>query len=542
MKYYSVANRIAAMVCISALALLVVGMVGLWVGNSETNNIRSIHDDSIKSIVVLAQVRQSFTEVRVSAYKVILLKGSDRSTAKTGLKKRIDDTLANLNKFDSSLITSTEDKRLLEQDKTSVQTYFDLLSNQIIPLLDQGKDAEASELLAKQGMGLGQAAVDALNAHMELNQKIADTFTGDALESAKRGRNISVVCIFLGLATIGGLGFSLAREIRFRMHTLSDFLNHVNDTLDFTPRVKVARLDELGTTGHAANTLLDRMQENLRTISDGAQSVATAAGELAETSSQVATASGHQSEAAANVAATVEQMTVSINHVGDRAHEADRLSTESEKLANKGESAVQQTGEDIQDIAQTVHRTAEFIANLEADSQKISGVMVVIKEVADQTNLLALNAAIEAARAGEQGRGFAVVADEVRKLAERTATSTQQIATTVTTMMANASAAASQMQMVVSKVNKGVQQARETSTSIQKIGEGCKEAVDTVAEITSAIREQGAATNNIAAQVEKIAQMSEESSAAASGSSDAARNLDRLAKEMLQIVKTYRLN
>lgn len=542
MKFYSVANRIAAMVCIAAIALLIVGVVGLWVENSEANNIQTIHDDSINSVVVLAMARQSFTEVRVSAYKVILLKGSDRISAKAGLQKRINDTLANLKKYENGLITNEEDKKMLDQDNTSVQAYFDLLNNQVIPLLDQGKDDEASVMLARQGQGIGQTAVDGLNAHVDLNQKFADVSTENALDSARRGRNISITCIVLGLAIIGGLGFSLAREIRSRMHTLSSFLNHVSDTLDFTPRTDVTRMDELGITGHAANKLLDRMQENLQTISAGAQSVATAAGQLAETSSQVATASGLQSEAAANVAATIEEMTVSINHVGDRAQEADRLSTESEKLAGKGKSAILQTGEDIQDIAQTVHHTAEFIANLEADSQKISGVMVVIKEVADQTNLLALNAAIEAARAGEQGRGFAVVADEVRKLAERTATSTQQITATVTTMITNASAAASQMQMVVSKVNKGVQQAQETSTSIQKIGEGCREAVDTVTEISSAIREQGAATNNIAAQVEKIAQMSEESSAAASESATAATNLDRLAREMMQIVSTYRLS
>lgn len=210
-------------------------------------------------------------------------------------------------------------------------------------------------------------------------------------------------------------------------------------------------------------------------------------------------------------------------------------------MATSGEMVIGQTVTDIQDIATTVREAAELIHSLEKHSQEISNVVAVIKEVADQTNLLALNAAIEAARAGEQGRGFAVVADEVRKLAERTAVSTKEISETIDVMRTSAGNAVSSMEGVVIKVGIGVESAQEASSTIKRIGEGSRNAVGMVGEITEAIREQATAMNNIATQVERIAQMSEESSAAAANSADTAHDLDRLATDMRRIVSSYKV-
>ena len=182
-----------------------------------------------------------------------------------------------------------------------------------------------------------------------------------------------------------------------------------------------------------------------------------------------------------------------------------------------------------------------LIHGLDEHSQQISSIVAVIKEVAHQTNLLALNAAIEAARAGEQGRGFAVVADEVRKLAERTATSTTKISSTVESMRTSAGGAVVTMQGVVTTVEQGVSRAQEANAAIREIGEGSRSAVAMVEEITDAIREQGSATNSIANQVDKMAHMAEESSAAAGASAEAAKTLDRLAADMQRIVSHYKL-
>jgi methyl-accepting chemotaxis protein len=538
MKTFSVASRIALIVVISAFALFIVSLISLSVQHSETNSIRQLHDRSILSVVTLTDARQSLTEVRMAAYRLILIKDGSEAT-KAMITQKISATQNSLRQY-RSLLSSPEDKRMLEDDIEQTQAYFDLLNNRIIPALDSSQD-EAAHILASQGAAQGLKTIAALDSHVSLNRKLADDSAQASLDAAEEGRNISILCVILGLLTITGLGFFLARDIRQRLNQLSTFLARVGAALDLTSRMPITRMDELGTTSHEVNQLLNRLQQNLTAITESANSVAAAAGQLATTSSQVATASDQQSAAASNVAATIEEMTVSINHVGDEAVEADRLSNASAKLAGNGESVILQTADNIHGIALTVRSTADMIVNLEDSSHKVSGVMKVIKELADQTNLLALNAAIEAARAGTQGQGFAVVADEVRKLAERTTQSTQEISAIVTTMVNTAIEVVTQMEAVVTQVDAGEQSAQAIRQSIREIGTGCQTAVATVGEIANAIREQGAATNNIAIQVEKIAQMSEESSAAAAESSAAALHLDTLAQNMLQIVRAYRL-
>ena len=206
-----------------------------------------------------------------------------------------------------------------------------------------------------------------------------------------------------------------------------------------------------------------------------------------------------------------------------------------------GESVVVKTVEDIDAIALSVSSSAELINRLETQSREIASVVNVIKEVADQTNLLALNAAIEAARAGEQGRGFAVVADEVRKLAERTGNSTREITDTIDAMREGAQAASTAMMNAVEQVTASVSRASGACDMIRKIGEGSREAVGMVSEITDAIHEQSASSTSVAQSVERIAQMAEQSAAAAQGSADTAQQLNTLAQEMRMITDQYKL-
>lgn len=541
MSNYTIAKRIIAMVLLSLLALLTVGGVGIFSTAQSTAGIKKINDDSLASIQTLSQALDGFMVIRINLYALAM---SEDATEQAGYLKRIQDgtEIAQKKLKDyEKLISNPEDQKLLDACNSNIKAYLEVVNNKIVPLVKNKQTEAARKAVLVDGKPLGAKARAAFDAHITFNTKLAEQTYNDALANANKSKLISIVTILAGFASIALLGFLLVKELRFRLNRFKNLMEQISQTLDFTIRLPFPRMDELGAAVFAFNSLLERLQGNLQTIASSSQSVATAAHQMAIASSQVARTSHQQSEAAAGMAATVEEMTVSINHVGDRAQEANRLSSESGQLAVDGNAVISQTVERIHHIASTVHNAAESIQQLENHSSNISSVIAVIKEIADQTNLLALNAAIEAARAGEQGRGFAVVADEVRKLAERTSSSTQEIAQTIQTMRTSAADAVRNMEDAVVEVNQGVEKAQEANDSIQKIGGSSRAAVSMVEEITTAIREQGAATNNIAVNVERIAQMSEESSVAAAQSAQTAETLDRLANEMRTIVAAYKL-
>lgn len=538
----TIARRLQIMIGCSILALIVLALSGAQVASHLRGGIDYLYTNAMPSIQTLDDVHGDYMDMRVLVLYHLLVKDPAQ---KAGVEKRYAENkekmLKNLARYEKDLLSDAKDKELLEANKKLLTNYF--ASADIIFAKSRANDVDGAmaEIGKPESRENLTKLVATLDAHAKYNDKLAEDFHKTSMASDRRGQIISLLLIVAAVLGVGSMGFFLLRSINKALHETQTAVTHIESQLDFTRRVEVHSGDELGITAQAINRLIDKVQGNLKSIAGGAQTLAAAANQMAATSSQVAKASQQQSEAASGMAATVEEMTVSINHVGDRAQEANRLSSESGKLAVSGEKVIGQTAHGINQIATTVHDAAARIHELEQHSQQIANVVAVIKEVADQTNLLALNAAIEAARAGEQGRGFAVVADEVRKLAERTASSTQEIARTIETMRASASNAVQGMQGAVSEVSVGVERAQEANESIRQIGDGSRRAVGMVEEIATAIREQGTATNNIAVQVEKIAQMSEESSAAADESARAARDLDRLASEMHGIVAAYRL-
>ncbi len=215
--------------------------------------------------------------------------------------------------------------------------------------------------------------------------------------------------------------------------------------------------------------------------------------------------------------------------------------SESGKQAEQSAAVIGESVDSMQQIAQLVRAASSQITALGAQSEQISSIVNVIKGIADQTNLLALNAAIEAARAGEQGRGFAVVADEVRMLAQRTTQSTTEISGMIDSIVRGTVEAVSQMSKGVEQVDQGVIYAGKAGTAIEQIQQNFRAVVQVIESISNALLEQNAASNEVAGHIEHIALMTAQNSEATQHSSAVAQQMKKLAADLSQHLSRFRL-
>jgi aerotaxis receptor len=311
--------------------------------------------------------------------------------------------------------------------------------------------------------------------------------------------------------------------------------------MDLSEAIPVHGNDEIGLLLAQLAIMRNHFQEMAAMLRQSTAKLDLMARRLAESSQASASAASEHAEVASSMAASVEELSVSIDHVTDFSGEADKLSRESGSASRDGGEVIQHAADEMSHIAETVNGSATAIRELESYTVEISTIVNVIKEIADQTNLLALNAAIEAARAGEQGRGFAVVADEVRKLAERTAASTKQIAGMIEKVQASSRHAVAEMENSVQQVEAGVDLARQAEQSIGTIRVSSTQVAEAVNEISQAIQEQSVAAREIAQNVERVAQMTEQGSYASQAAASLASDVTALSGELRRLAETFRI-
>ncbi|WP_246262009.1 methyl-accepting chemotaxis protein [Azoarcus taiwanensis] len=421
----------------------------------------------------------------------------------------------------------------------------------LIPLLESMAAAQAWEVERLQGeledisVGALYPAIDPISGKLG---ELIDLQLDVAKSVFEKGQAdyrllFGLISIALLAGVIGGLGVS-TWLIRVRVS------GPLDDARNFAARIANADLtgdlrsrhdDEIGTLARSLREMRDALRAMVELINANANQIAASSEQLTVSSDQISQASGQQSQSASSMAAAVEEMTVSVNHMSDSAKDAREMAQSSGEAARQGREVIEAVVSDIQCIATSVTQAAGEVRELGDHSREIATVVNVIKEVADQTNLLALNAAIEAARAGEQGRGFAVVADEVRKLAERTSASTEQIARIIGNITSGTGRAVASMEKQVVEVQTGVELASRAGKAIGEINVASEKVLGAVAEISEALGEQASASNDIARNVESIASMGEQTHAAVRESASAARHLADLAAQLQQAVSKFKL-
>lgn len=308
---------------------------------------------------------------------------------------------------------------------------------------------------------------------------------------------------------------------------------------DLTKRMPVETADEVGRTGSAFNEFMVGLQQTICQMRVNADAVAHAATNLSQSASEVSQASHAQSDAAASAASAVEEMTVSVGHVADSVEHVSQLSHDGFNRTQDGNASLEKLVGEIELARRAVNDIASSVTEFMQHTNAITNMTKQVKDIADQTNLLALNAAIEAARAGEQGRGFAVVADEVRKLAEKSSQSASEIDAVTRSLEQQSIEVERNIQRGLVSLASGENMLGDVAAQFNKVGHAVSQANDGVDSITRSVKEHTLGSSEISRHMERIAQMAEQNSHAIQKTSNHALELENLAAGLRGMVARF---
>jgi methyl-accepting chemotaxis protein len=436
---------------------------------------------------------------------------------------------------------SEDSRRILKEFRDSYATFVSeglLLGVQAVK---DGKFEDAGALLSKKVNPLLDLAMEKGHAVAERQNDLAKQNYENAMTAALRSEMMLVAGALLMLAVGVGLGYSVISSVSNSTGELRDAMIRMGQDGDLSRRITVHGNDELAHAATAFNGLIDNFSNIIRQVSSSAGQVSNTTVSLSSASMQISRGSQAQSEAAASTAAAVEEITVSISSVANNTEEVRKLSEKSLRQTQQGNQNVTAMIGEIGRVQDAVQQIAGSVKEFVDSTRAIAGMTQQVKDIADQTNLLALNAAIEAARAGEQGRGFAVVADEVRKLAEKSAQSANEIDRVTNALNQKSTHVEATLLMGLRSLQTTQEQVERVSAVLTEAGESVAQSSHGVSDIAASVGEQSQASNAIARNVEKIAQMSEENHAAVSSNTQDLAHLEQLARELQTAVSRFRV-
>ena len=319
------------------------------------------------------------------------------------------------------------------------------------------------------------------------------------------------IAFALACSLLGWLIFLTAPKMQRDLEALRASMAATQRDGDLRRVVRSGRRDEIGQIADAYNAMLANLQAILINVEQAARETGEQAGSMADASTDVSHGVTLSCDTTVSTAAAVEELTVAINEVANNVQDAANAARRSSDDARSGIQTAEKAAGQVRDLASNVRDTTHTMEQLARSSEEIGKIVAVISDIAGQTNLLALNAAIEAARAGEQGRGFAVVADEVRKLAERTSQSTTEITAIIETLRTETAEAVEAVHRGEQQVQISVDEVLATARALEAIHLSAEESLQQIAGIELATREQSSAANDISHNVDQIARRSEDS-------------------------------
>ncbi len=360
------------------------------------------------------------------------------------------------------------------------------------------------------------------------------------MEGPRALRNYSILIGFIGIAIIALITTYLAGQAFDPIIRMKDMMQEAAEgEADMTRRLPVGAMDEQGELAYWFNIFIERIQHLIKDVKENAATVSSAALQISSSTEELAATVEEQSSQAQSVSSALTQLSATSADIAGSMEEARNISENSSNMTQEGSKTIQESIDSLEQIDSQAGNLSRIVGELGDSTSKIGAIIEVINDVADQTNLLALNAAIEAARAGEHGRGFAVVADEVRKLAERTGKATNEIVAIIDSLQQKSSEADKAMTETTSEVNNGRELGQSSLEILGKIVESGDEVQQAATSVATAIEQENATIDEISGSLQEIAAGTEESATAVQEVTQTADDLAKEAEKLRELVEQF---
>lgn len=458
--------------------------------------------------------------------------------------KRLDETAEKISKSFDALLKAAEgeeDKKLVENAKADSLAFVNDGKSRMLALKDTPAE-ERYSAFKEYEKGATPLAMKSRDSFDSIIKNADKRFDDGNKHFAKTIRSTFITIIAAGGAAVLLIFIAFAVLIRLVLgpiNVLQTALLEIRSSWDLNKRLDDTSRDEMGAIAKETNAFINALKDVIGAVSRGAERVAIASAGLNKTAEQMAVSVEEVAAQASTVATASEEMSATTVDIANNCSRAAELSNRAKDVAGQGGEVVSGTVAGMGRIAAKVKASANTVESLGARSDQIGAIVVTIEDIADQTNLLALNAAIEAARAGEQGRGFAVVADEVRALAERTTRATREISEMIKAIQGETRGAVSTMEEGVSEVERGTEDAARSGVALGEIQEQINELAMQVHQIATAAEEQSATVGEITSNIHQISDVILTASKGTQEASRSAHELNDLAKELKQAVSRF---